>query len=75
MASKESRFYIQSEVSSAGKTITLSTGWNINPDISDSDAVAVGNAFGEFVSYAPTGFKRVDTFQFAPDEFDSLSGG
>lgn len=76
MSADASKLAIVAEVQSQGKTTTVSTTFSaINPEISDKDLVACGNALGSLCRVEPDYFKRVDTTIFAPDQFDEDGGG
>lgn len=68
------KMYLQTDVTSAGRSdkVTLFNVSSVNPQISNSDFVAVGNAFGSLCRWEPDYIRRVDSYDFAPDEFEEV---
>lgn len=69
----QSRLSAIAEVAVLGQVqkVVVSFG-NINPQLSNKDAVDVGNALGSLCRYSPDYIRRNDTFEFSPDEFDGV---
>ena len=66
-----SKMVIVAEIAAAGTTDTISTTFSaINPEISNADFVACGNALGSLCRVEPDYFKRIDTTTFTPDQFE-----